>query len=169
MARADQTAKDVMDVGTDRLIRWAAGIRSAIRMANNCGREGPRQRIQSPSTPQLVQEFAPPKPSRRSEGISATAGALNNLFPRALSPNHQQIGKSRRMRRIYAGRQQGIIRSAAAFRPKMVPYHITASPSWAVARSGHFPICSNFEQSLLKLMTSQKTWSSVTTSGWPEG
>jgi hypothetical protein len=91
-----------------------------------------------------VQEFAPPKPSRRSEGISATAGALNNLFPRALSPNHQQIGKSRPMRRIYAGRQQGIIRSAAAFRPKMaaLPYYRIAFVSHGAIRS--FPYLLEF-------------------------
>ena len=55
-----------------------------------------------PSTPRPVQEFAPPKPERRSEEISATAGALDNLFPRAPSPNHQRIGESRRMRCNYA-------------------------------------------------------------------
>jgi hypothetical protein len=39
MTGTGQAAKDIMDMRASRLIYWAAGARSAIRMANNCGRE----------------------------------------------------------------------------------------------------------------------------------
>jgi hypothetical protein len=35
--------------------------------------------------------------------------------------------------------------------------------------SDHFAICSNFEQSLLKMMTRRKRWSTSAGSGWPQG
>jgi hypothetical protein len=41
------------------------------------------------------------------------------------------------------------------------------NPEWR--NRDHFVNCSNFEQSLLKLMTRQKRWSTSAGSGWPEG
>jgi hypothetical protein len=41
------------------------------------------------------------------------------------------------------------------------------NPKWP--DTNHFAVCSNFEQSLLKLMTSQKRWSTNVVSGWPQG
>jgi hypothetical protein len=60
---------------------------------------------------------------------------------------------------------------AAHFTPSFIPNSQFGSghcnPEWR--NRDHFANCSNFEQSLLKLMTRRKRWSTSAGSGWPEG
>src|SRR6478735_6656203 len=45
--------------------------------------------------------------------------------------------------------------------------HARCNPGWR--NPDHFVNCSNFEQSLLKMVTRQKRWSTSAGSGWPQG
>ena len=54
--------------------------------------------------------------------------------------------------------------------PTLLPLAKSCSPVqpfWRVPN--HFVVCSNFEQSLPKMVTNEKRWSTTASSGWPQG
>lgn len=152
---------------------------------------GRTRRWWRPNMRRSAQKSAPPQPSGRSEGISATAGASANPSPSTRLANHAQGEVSR-----FGSRQTDIARGeiwihaeanieitccrrccGAAHAPRSPPEPPTPlpgaggrkiiTPKWR--NPDHFAYCSNFEQSLLKLVTRRKRWSTTAFSGRPQG
>jgi hypothetical protein len=94
--------------------------------------------------------------------------------------NHQQSRESRSGSQRYRASTHEIIRDrrcsrrpipAASKYPTFLPDNPIINPKcnreWR--NPNHFADCSNFEQSLPKMVTRRKEWSSNTGSGWPQG
>ena len=160
------------------LVGWSGHGRAGIAVADHGRRRADRRRrCRPPSRPRSVRKSAPPRPSGRSEEISVTAGASKPTFRR-----HDLITRKSEVEIRFAGY---ILRAAGNNRPLPVssrdPSRIARSPYYPETRfacracnrqwrnPNHFANCSNFEQSLLKLMTSRKRWSTTAGSGWPQG
>jgi len=68
-----------------------------------------------------------------------------------------------------------LLAARAIFKAQRRAGNLTRTPSSALSRnpgwrnSDHFVDCSNFEQSLLKMMTRRKRWSNTAASDWPQG
>lgn len=124
-------------------------------------------RCRPPSTPRSARKPAPPRRSGRSEGISATAGASANPSPSTWPANHAQSQESRLGSR-QTDVERGEIRIHAG---GPTPLPGTPAARKIIARKwrnpNHFANCLNFEQSLLKLMTRRKRWSTTAGSGRP--
>jgi hypothetical protein len=98
----------------------------------------------------------PGNPARRAPSRTLKAG----LF---LGSNNEITQR----RRCYCAASFSISSEAPTFIPRCESPVGDATPGWR--NPDHFADCSNFEQSLLKMVTRRKRWSTSAGSGWPQG
>jgi hypothetical protein len=107
---------------------------------------------------------------------SSAVGASQN--PSAFRTNHQESPKSRSGSPLYLAVMRNNPASPVSLRPPSASAPPTSLPTagstapicnrrWRIPN--HFADCCNFEQSLLKMVTRRKRWSTSAGSGWPRG